>query len=275
MIGRTDSAAEKKKRDGVKRVVEWLEDLLPEEEKDEEFGGKAPAGKETNVICNQLECKEPGCPPVELVMTLLRAKPKQKLMFKIFKAASEVTREEVDAAMKRAIAEEAGGHDHGHADGKHADGCCGHDHDEEKAEHGHHDHGHAEKKADHGHADGKHADGCCGHDNDEKEKAHEHGHGAEKADHGHKHSGGCCGGDEELPARMKAAQDAKSHAHGHSEEKARARHPPASPPASHHALSPCFAQADHGAHGDGCCGHDHAEKGAHEHGHAEKKDHGH
>ena len=262
MIGRTDSAAEKKKRDGVKRVVEWLEDLLPEEEKDEEFGGKAPAGKETNVICNQLECKEPGCPPVELVMTLLRAKPKQKLMFKIFKAASEVTREEVrcvdqtqegscsaptaasavytqvDAAMKRAIAEEAGGHDHGHADGKHADGCCGHDHDE-------------------------------------KEKAHEHGHGAEKADHGHKHSGGCCGGDEELPARMKAAQDAKSHAHGHSEEKARARHPPASPPASHHALSPCFAQADHGAHGDGCCGHDHAEKGAHEHGHAEKKDHGH
>mmetsp|Transcript_42594 Transcript_42594/g.137013 ORF Transcript_42594/g.137013 Transcript_42594/m.137013 type:complete len:216 (+) Transcript_42594:57-704(+) len=183
MIGRTDSAAEKKKRDGVKRVVEWLEDLLPEEEKDEEFGGKAPAGQETNVICNQLECKEPGCPPVELVMTLLRAKPKQKLMFKIFKAASEVTREEVDAAMKRAIAEEAGGHDHGHADGKHADGCCGHDHDE-------------------------------------KEKAHEHGHGAEKADHGHKHSGGCCGGDEELPARMKAAQDAKSHAHGHSEEKA-------------------------------------------------------
>ena len=95
MIGRTDSAAEKKKRDGVKRVVEWLEDLLPEEEKDEEFGGKAPPGKETNVICNQLECKEPGCPPVELVMTLLRAKPKQKLMFKIFKAASEVTREEV------------------------------------------------------------------------------------------------------------------------------------------------------------------------------------
>ena len=78
MLKPKDDAAEQKQREGVQRVIGWLEDMLPDEERDEEDGGSAPPGKETSVICNQLACKEEGCPDVEVVMTLLRAKPRPK-----------------------------------------------------------------------------------------------------------------------------------------------------------------------------------------------------
>ena len=149
---------------GVKRVRDWLEELLPDDEKDEDDGGAAPPGKETSVIVNQLACKEAGCPDVEVVITLLRAKPRPKLMFKIFKAAAELTNDEVEASLRKALAEEEGGQEHAH-DHKVADAAV------VTQEHGHVE-GH-----EHGHGDG--AD-CCGHEHDE----HGHGH-AEEHEHGH------------------------------------------------------------------------------------------
>ena len=140
MIAAKNTADDQAKAQGVKRVREMLEGFLPDNERDEDDGGSAPFGKETSVIVNQLACMEAGCPDVEVVCTLLRAKPRPKLMFKIYKAAKDLSSEEVEAAMKKAIAEEAGEHEHGHAEpvaakgsGCHDD-CCEH-------EHGHgHDH---------------------------------------------------------------------------------------------------------------------------------------
>ena len=108
MLRPADAAADKKKTEGVKRVIGWLEELLPDNERDEDIGGSAPCGKETSVIVNQLACKEVGCPDVEVVMTLLRPKPRPKLMFKIYKAACDLSKEEVEEAMVKAVAEEAG-----------------------------------------------------------------------------------------------------------------------------------------------------------------------
>ena len=164
---------QKAKSDGIRRVRDWLEENLPAEEKDEDLGGTAPLGKETSVIVNQLECKEPGCPPVELVMTLLRPKPAPKLMFKIFKAAADATQEEVLAAVAEALAKEKGGddahgHEHGHSEEK-----------KHKTEHGHdeHDHDHDEHGncCEHGHDE-------HGHGHDEKEH-HNHGHDEKVHDH--------------------------------------------------------------------------------------------
>ena len=84
MIGVKDKAKEKAQQEGVRRVKDWLIGLLPADEKEEDDGGTAEDGKETSVIVNQLACKEAGCPDVEVVITLLRAKPRPKLMFKIY-----------------------------------------------------------------------------------------------------------------------------------------------------------------------------------------------
>ena len=108
-IARKDTQAETAQRNGVKRVSAWLEELLPNEEKAEEDGGAAPDGQETSVIVNQLACKEEGCPDVEVVCTLIRPKPRAKLMFKIYKPAKDMAREEVEAALKEALAKESGG----------------------------------------------------------------------------------------------------------------------------------------------------------------------
>ena len=136
MIAAKNTAEDQAKAQGVKRVREMLEGFLPDNERDEDDGGSAPFGKETSVIVNQLACMEAGCPDVEVVCTLLRAKPRPKLMFKIYKAAKDLSSEEVEAAMKKAIAEEAGGgeHEHGHAAACDVDGC-------DDASH-HHAHGH-------------------------------------------------------------------------------------------------------------------------------------
>ena len=143
ILVKKDAAAERTQSEGVRRVKGWLEDLLPDDEKDEDDGGKAPAGQETSVIVNQLACKEVGCPDVEVVMTLLRAKPRPKLMFKVYKAAADLTNDEVQAALQKALAEEQhkeheehkshahdhdDSHDHGHADGCDDCGGCGQDH---------------------------------------------------------------------------------------------------------------------------------------------------
>lgn len=134
MIATKDAEAAKRQSEGVKRVRSWLEEMLPDDEKDEDDGGSAPPGKETSVIVNQLACKEAGCPDVEVVMTLLRVKPRPKLMFKVFKAAADLSKEEVDGAMQKALADERGdapagdAHDHGHVESAGGHDTHGHDH---------------------------------------------------------------------------------------------------------------------------------------------------
>ena len=157
MIGAKKHEAEKAKQEGVARVERWIVGLLPDDEKEEDDGGTAPDGKETNVIVNQLACKEPGCPDVEVVITLIRAKPRPKLMFKIYKAAAELTSEDVAAALKKAQDDEQpkpkpDDHAHGHDEHDHSEGhaghgadCCdcGHDHGHgHSTEHDSHEHGH-------------------------------------------------------------------------------------------------------------------------------------
>lgn len=162
MIGVKDKAKEKAQQEGVRRVKDWLIGLLPADEKEEDDGGTAEDGKETSVIVNQLACKEAGCPDVEVVITLLRAKPRPKLMFKIYKAASELTSDEVGAAMQKATADEqeelaaatkvAHDHDHdaqdhGHAHGIGDDCGCGESHETEHVGH----EGHVDKREKHNH----------------------------------------------------------------------------------------------------------------------------
>ena len=59
MIGARNAGADKAKQEGVKRVKEWLEKLLPAEEREEIDGGTAADGKETTVIVNQVCAFEP------------------------------------------------------------------------------------------------------------------------------------------------------------------------------------------------------------------------
>ncbi|KAK3273763.1 hypothetical protein CYMTET_18013 [Cymbomonas tetramitiformis] len=121
MFAAKDVKADQARLEGVRRVKAWLGELLPADEKEEEDGGTAPDGEETTVIVNQLACKEDGCPDVELVMTLLRCKPRPKLVFKVYKAAAELTKDEVGAAMQKALDEEQGKE-------QQIDTCCGQDH---------------------------------------------------------------------------------------------------------------------------------------------------
>ena len=143
-----EEAEETAKKEGIKRIAGWVDADLNDEE--------------VTVMVSQLECKEPGCPPVECVIALLR---KPKLMFKIYKKCADVTQEEVLAALKQALAEEAGGsHDHGHHE---------HGHDGTEAEHDHGQHGHEDGGA------------CC------DDPSHDHGHhehGNKESSHEHEHS---------------------------------------------------------------------------------------
>ena len=49
-------------------------------------------------------CQEEGCPDVELVITLRRPRPQPKLMFKIYKAAADLTHEQLEKGLKLAKA---------------------------------------------------------------------------------------------------------------------------------------------------------------------------
>jgi hypothetical protein len=64
------------------------------------------AGEDDAIVVTELQCTEPGCPPVETVVALLRAgaEPRQ---VKVHKPAIEVTEEDLRAALHPA-------HDHGH-----------------------------------------------------------------------------------------------------------------------------------------------------------------
>ena len=64
------------------------------------------AGEDDAVVVNELQCTEPGCPPIETVVALLRAwsEPRQ---VKVHKPAVEVTEDDLRAAIQ-------GGHEHEH-----------------------------------------------------------------------------------------------------------------------------------------------------------------
>jgi hypothetical protein len=64
------------------------------------------AGEDDAVVVNELQCTEPGCPPIETVVALLRAgsEPRQ---VKVHKPAVEVTEEDLRVAIQ-------GGHEHEH-----------------------------------------------------------------------------------------------------------------------------------------------------------------
>mmetsp|Transcript_42931 Transcript_42931/g.94057 ORF Transcript_42931/g.94057 Transcript_42931/m.94057 type:complete len:98 (+) Transcript_42931:314-607(+) len=71
-------------------IRRWVEDALP------------PEMEDIVVMVNELNCLEPGCAPVETVITLLDpAKPK---MFKLFKPASEVQPAEVLTGLRDILA---------------------------------------------------------------------------------------------------------------------------------------------------------------------------
>ena len=62
-------AVDQARRAAVRRVADWVEQALPEEQRDA-----------THVMVNQVECREEGCPPVECVVALLR---KPKIVFRV------------------------------------------------------------------------------------------------------------------------------------------------------------------------------------------------
>jgi len=105
------------KKQATPKIRGWVEEMLPEEDRSDQLpGGKAPKGSETNVMVAQLACKEDDCPDVETAITLMRPKSsgKDKLLFKIYKPAAEITREEVEAALLKAKAAEEFAQGHGH-----------------------------------------------------------------------------------------------------------------------------------------------------------------
>jgi hypothetical protein len=144
--------AEAAKREATPKVCGWVEQMLPEEERSVDLGGKAPSGKATNVMVTQLACKEDDCPDIETAITLMRPKPREKLLFKIYKPAAEMTREEVEEALQKSVAEELlGTSDAAGGDAGHAGDCCDAD------EHGHDEHEH-EAEAEAAAGDGAAAD---------------------------------------------------------------------------------------------------------------------
>ena len=61
--------------------------------------------EETTIMITELECREPGCPPIETVIALLEG-PGKTTQYKIHKTAHEVTKQDVEALVKN------GGHHH-------------------------------------------------------------------------------------------------------------------------------------------------------------------
>jgi len=64
------------------------------------------AGDDDAVLVSELRCTEPGCPPVETVIALLRERQKPRQV-KVHKRAAEVTADDLRAALR-------GDHDHDH-----------------------------------------------------------------------------------------------------------------------------------------------------------------
>lgn len=154
----------------------------------------AASGKETCWSVSEIRCKEEGCPPVETILTDLSVKKPcpGKGVYKVFKPIKEVTREDVEAALKEGGGgnghegaghggEHGAGHGAGHGGEGHSAECCG---GHEGAGHGEHVAGHGEHAAGHGagHSGEGHSGGCCeGHEGQGDAHGHDGGHGGEHA----------------------------------------------------------------------------------------------
>ena len=73
----------------IKQITTWVEDALPESMED------------VMVMVNELQCFEPGCAPLETVVSLLGQK---SLIFKIFKPAKEVQPQDVVEGLQALLA---------------------------------------------------------------------------------------------------------------------------------------------------------------------------
>ena len=58
--------------------------------------GTCALSDETTVMVTELECREPGCPPIETVIAVLEG-PGRTTQYKIHKAASDVSQADVEA----------------------------------------------------------------------------------------------------------------------------------------------------------------------------------
>ena len=74
-----------KKRAASQRVTQWAEDQLPDDADD------------VTVMVTEIQCFEPGCAPLETVITLLG---EQSLVVKIFKPVAEVVQADVVQAIQ-------------------------------------------------------------------------------------------------------------------------------------------------------------------------------
>ena len=85
---------ERPRVEAVRRVKAWAEPIAATAEGD-------------IIMVNELRCTEPGCPPVETVIAILRpgAAPRQ---IKIHKPVAEVTENDV----RTAVSEDSAGHVH-------------------------------------------------------------------------------------------------------------------------------------------------------------------
>ncbi len=81
----------------LRRVRAWVEEILP-----------LPGG--TTVLVTELRCGEPGCPPRETVIALLRGAG-DRTQLKIPRGVASVTLDDVRAL----LAPGADGHDHDHS----------------------------------------------------------------------------------------------------------------------------------------------------------------
>jgi hypothetical protein len=67
----------------TRQIKEWVRELLAPDEA-------------ITIVVSELTCREPGCPPVETVIGLLRS-GQDAVKYTIHRAAADVTREDVAA----------------------------------------------------------------------------------------------------------------------------------------------------------------------------------
>ncbi|KAL1496344.1 hypothetical protein AB1Y20_016300 [Prymnesium parvum] len=80
-----------------RRVTSWVEELLPREYAD------------CIVMVNEMQCFEPGCAPLETVVSLLGSgQHSESRVFKIFKPLRELEKDEVSEAVRQALSGNTG-----------------------------------------------------------------------------------------------------------------------------------------------------------------------
>jgi hypothetical protein len=66
----------------IKEIKQWVQDALA-------------LPPETTILITELACTEPGCPPLETVVALLRG-PANNVQQKIHRSIADVTKEEIE-----------------------------------------------------------------------------------------------------------------------------------------------------------------------------------